>query len=93
MKVKIYQADINAKNKFMGLEFTNSHCGGVNKEDYRLVFEGHVVASNLEDVFCAFNRGRAPDGYKGHSMSVSDIIVNDVGAFYCDCFGFKRIEF
>jgi hypothetical protein len=52
MKVKIYQAGIEAKNKFMDLEFTNRVCGGVNSNDYNVVFDGELPVSNLELSIC-----------------------------------------
>jgi hypothetical protein len=92
MKVKIYQAGIEAKNKFMDLEFTNRVCGGVNSNDYNVVFDGELPVSNLEAIYMLLNTSR-PEGYTGHSLSVSDIVVTEEGAFYCDSFGFTEIDF
>ena len=50
--------------------------------------------SFLEDLFYKFNVEK-PEGFKGRSMSVSDIILiktEDVmQAYYCDSFGFKHL--
>ena len=92
MKCKIYQAGIEAKNKFMDLEFTNRVYGGVNSNDYNVVFDGELPVSNLEAIYMLLNTSR-PEGYTGHSLSVSDIVVTEEGAFYCDSFGFTEIDF
>lgn len=93
MKIKVYQADIEAENKFMDYEFTNRVCGGVNKDDYHLVFDGHIKAFDLEDAWVIFNSVARPEGFTGHSLSVSDILVTEDGAFYVDSVGFRKIEF
>ena len=52
----------------------------------------------LEDVFVLFHSGR-PDGFRGHSLSVSDVVeVEDAasmtpGFYFCDSVGFKEIPF
>jgi len=46
----------------------------------------------LEEVFKKFNINR-PDNFKGHSLSVSDIIILDNDRiWYCDSFGFKEMK-
>ena len=49
----------------------------------------------LEGIFHAFNVNR-PDDFKGHSLSVSDIIAlkvnGEVSFHYVDSFGFRRLE-
>ena len=53
---------------------------------------------NLEDVFVLFNSGR-PEDFRGHSLSVSDVVeVEDAasitpGFYFCDSIGFKEIPF
>jgi hypothetical protein len=38
------------------------------------------------------NRYKRPEIFKGHSMSVSDIIEAPYGLWYCDSIEFKRIQ-
>ena len=45
----------------------------------------------LDYIFTAFNIGRKPENYKGHSLSVSDIIELDGIMYYVDGFGFKKL--
>ena len=92
MKITVFQADLDAKNKFMDLDFANKNCGGVNIDDYKCVFDGELPVSNLEDIYMLLNTSR-PEGYYGHSLSVSDIVVTPHGSFYCDSFGFTEIDF
>jgi hypothetical protein len=51
------------------------------------------VNAILENLYIKFNVGQKPNGYKGHSLSVSDIVyLNDFGYYFCDSFGFKKIN-
>ena len=94
MKIKIYQigAEKDKRNLlFMGFEFTQRH-GGVDPTEYELVFEGEVEATHLETVFYIFNTySEMPAGYRGRSLSVSDVVVTEDGAFFCDSFGFTKL--
>ena len=46
----------------------------------------------LEILFEAFNRGNYPEDYKGHSMSVADIVDLDGRLWLCDSIGWTRIK-
>ncbi len=46
----------------------------------------------LEEIYQKFNMGQKPESYKGHSLSVSDIVVLDGVNYYVDSFGFVRID-
>ncbi len=65
---------------------------------YGKVFEDEVDADSLEEIFEFFNLER-PEGFTGHSLSVSDIVaVRDLEAgksiyYYCDDIGFKEVPF
>lgn len=69
-------------------------------ENYIKVYEGgfsilptdsNDVRTRLEAVFQKFNTDR-PDDFKGHSLSVSDVVVMDDKAYYVDGFGFQPLE-
>lgn len=72
----------------------------IKKENYEKVyaFEGSInygdesVSEKLELIFSAFNRNH-PIGFKGHSLSVSDVVYLNGEYFFCDSFGFKKVEF
>ena len=63
---------------------------------YTCVYEGKIAEeTTLDDVFTTFNMDH-PDGYKGHSLSVGDVIVvkdhtGDQRGFYVDTFGFSEL--
>ena len=46
----------------------------------------------LECLFETFNNNK-PSDYKRRSMSVSDVVVVNGRAFYCDKFGWKEVDF
>lgn len=90
MHVKVYQANIEWKNKFMGYDFVMSH-GGIDQSEYNCVYDGYVETNNLEDIFIIFNTSKVY-GFTGHSLSVSDIIVVEgLGIYFVDTFGFAEI--
>lgn len=94
MKIKIYQISTEKDKRnllFMGFEFTQRH-GDVDPTEYELVFEGEVEATHLETVYDIFNTySEMPAGYRGRSLSVSDVVVTEDGAFFCDIFGFTKL--
>ena len=77
MKIRLYQIAPEKDDKnlmFMSYEFTVLH-GGINADSYELVFDGDLPAQTAEDVFRIFNLEH-PNGYRGRSMSVSDIVLD-----------------
>ena len=63
---------------------------------YKKVYEGVIGEGNpnekLEDLFRMFNLNH-PEDFKGHSLSVSDLIKLDNKFYYCDAFGWTNIKF
>lgn len=103
MEIRIYQINSDRDTdgyKFMGMDWVKKHWGeqGVDSEIYDKVYEGTIDGSSLEDVFCTFNFSR-PVGFKGHSLSVSDIVEviqsseTEPGFYFCDSIGFQKVEF
>lgn len=66
------------------------------KNMYKCVFEGEV--SNLEnplkmcELIYEISNYNQISGWKGHSMSVSDIIEIEGDFYYCDDIGFVKLE-
>ena len=92
MLIKIYQINSErdtARAKFMGLGQLKD---SVDSSSYDEVFSGDVDCGNLEDVFARFNTEGHPL-HRGHSLSVSDVVLTENGAFFCDTIGFKEIDF
>lgn len=66
----------------------------VNQDNYNLVYTGALFAGEtLDSIYERFNLYH-PDDFRGHSLSVSDVIVihkdNRDQAYYVDSFGFKQ---
>lgn len=99
MRIKIYQInterDLN-RVAFEKYENLPKIQGSENLESgiYDLVFEGDVPCRNLEEVFEMFNCNR-PVGYKGRSVSVSDVIedTDSHRFFFCDNVDFREVAF
>lgn len=95
MKVKIYQICRKRDEyrvSFLSLDYVKD----VDPKIYEKVFEGSVDATDLEGVYQIFNLNQ-PEGYRGRSMSVSDVVAAKEAAgwqyYYCDSVGFKKIDF
>ena len=95
----IYQIrdDLPGENyAFMNMSFIESHGMQIKKEDYKLVYVGELSGNmSLDDIFERFNIDR-PEDFRGHSLSVSDIVVlNDgekVTAHFVDSISFEQLD-
>lgn len=95
----IYQVKASVPFSFMNWEYAKGHAGW-SFAPYRSVWNGTEEAADDMDLvnylWEVFNE-RHPDGYRGHSMSVSDIVrvknteTNTIKYYYCDSFGWKDI--
>ena len=91
MRLKIYQIDPEKDpNRLRFSPFKN--IDEVNPSMYQKVFDAEANIDNLEDAFAMFNIEGHPL-LNGRSMAISDVIVTDDGAFYCDSLGFRNISF
>ena len=97
-RVKIYQAELETPYKFFGLKIAQRK--GFSEDHYKLVYEDSIGipehTSNeefCEQLYALFNADtKRPDNYKGHSLSMSDVVVIDDKAYYCDNIGFVEID-
>lgn len=95
---KIYQL-MDGKGglyRFMGMDFIKSRGITVSGGDYRMVYSGQMgEGDTLDTLFVKFNIGQ-PDGFTGHSLSVSDVIVLEnegkQEAYYVDAAGFVELH-
>jgi hypothetical protein len=81
---------------FRNMNFIESHDLQVRKEDYKLVYVGELQGNvSLEDIFERFNIHR-PEDFRGHSLSVSDIVVLNNGekvtAHFVDSISFQELD-
>ena len=80
----------------MNMRFLESQGMQIKKEDYELVYVGELSGTmSLEDIFERFNMDH-PKGFRGHSLSVSDVVVlNDgenVTAHFIDSISFEQLD-
>lgn len=60
---------------------------------YDVVYEGTLEDDlDLEDIYTAF-QGHKPEGYKGHSVSMSDVVEMEGKFYYCDRYEWVEITF
>ena len=67
----------------------------VDRGNYDLIYSAPLTPGDtLETIYAEFNMNR-PDNFRGHSMSMSDVVVlQEYGketAHYCDRIGFKEV--
>lgn len=94
----IYQIADDSKGReyrFMGLEYVTSHGMAVDAADYDFIYGGPLSGNEtLDSLYEKFNLDH-PAGYKGHSLSVSDVVVmqkdGQAKAYYVDRFGFSEL--
>lgn len=98
---KIYQLPDGEKYhgiRFEGKEQLEKDGVQLNHDDYNLVYESTLAEFNgnatLEAIYTQFNTNH-PEDFKGHSLSVSDVVVifvdgNDT-AYFCDSMGFTEM--
>ena len=97
MRVKVYQINSGRdekRGKFFGMDSREKlHLPqAVDPSIYDEVFNAEIDESDPEDIFRRFNTEGHPL-HRGHSLSVSDVVVTENGAYFCDDVGFKQIEF
>ena len=81
--------------RFEGLTRLHKEGNEVERDNYDLVYEAALKpGTSLDDLYYEFNM-QHPKDFRGHSMSVSDIVVLHKGdedkAFYVDTFGFTEV--
>lgn len=104
-KVEIYQIrkDIDERLDilFMNYAFVTKKVDNlkVNLKSYyekRYEYEDDFGNLNehqiLNELFYKFNMNR-PEDFKGHSLSMSDIVIlNDTNIYFCDEYGWQEVE-
>lgn len=97
---KIYQLkqDVNRDYKWAMLKEVKERKLSVKRDNYNEVYAGGIdfkedknTYQALSDIHYIFNMDH-PESFKGHSLSVSDIVEIEGVNFYCDSFGWKVIE-
>lgn len=90
------KADVSPGRKFIGYEELMKNFGEIDRDNYRLVYDGEIGTNDLEEIYTKFNLDH-PQGFEGHSLSISDLVelYDSTGSqyYYVDRFGFKEIDF
>ncbi len=92
---QIVESTKGSEYKFMNLDFVTSHDMAVDAADYAYTFGGYLTENDtLDSIYERFNLNH-PEGYTGHSLSVSDVVVmqkdGQTKAYYVDSFGFSEV--
>ena len=100
---EIYQLKVSDETReirFISLESLAEQGRQPDISTYDKVYEGDftgfeqagdTIGKQLEAVYTRFNLNR-PEDFKGHSLSISDVVVVKDKAYYVDTFGFKELE-
>lgn len=91
MRIQIYQINHerdSKRDKFMSLKEGQNPDSSIYDE----VFNAEIKETNLEDIYMRFNTEGHPL-HRGHSLSVSDVVVLDGKAHICQSFGFREVPF
>lgn len=90
------KTDVSPDRKFIGYEELIKNFGDIDRDNYRIVYDGEIETNNLEEIYTKFNLDH-PQGFGGHSLSISDLVelYDRTGSeyYYVDRFGFKEIDF
>lgn len=98
MRIKIWQIDTRVSGAlsamFLNYERTTKYQDGVKKERYECVYDGDTTAKTLDEVYVVFNAYQ-PVGFRGRSMSVSDVVEvldgEHRGVWFVDSVGFVEL--
>lgn len=80
----------------MNTEYLAERDLAVEGDNYNFIYGGRLPeGESLDGIYERFNL-RHPEGYEGHSLSVSDMVVmqrdGEARAYYVDSFGFSEID-
>ena len=95
MEYKILQLkDTEEAHKYMFLRYREDRLA--SKDLYEVVYSGEVkndgtIMNILERLFKKFNLNH-PANFKGHSMSISDVVELAGDYYYCNSFGFVELK-
>lgn len=83
---------------FSNLDFVNELGIELKKDFYLPVYSTQIntevesIDTLLEELFASL-QFKKPEGYNGHSLSVSDVVEVDGVPYYVDDYGFKQIQY
>jgi len=91
--------EIYCKYAFTSLDFLRRLGDDIHPEIYKTVYSGEINTKNfsnvtgvLEELFRIFNIEH-PEDFRGHSLSVSDIVKLNDKYYFCDSYSWEEVEF
>lgn len=88
--------EVDVQMKFISYESLLKKFDSPDLENYQVVFDGAVETNDLEKLYAKFNTAQ-PNGYTGHSLSISDILelYDESGSsyHYVNPIGFQEVKF
>ena len=92
MQYKIYQMMKRTDYRFEDWDWAKDY---FDMNDYTCVYDGQITGEDvydmLENIFVKFNT-RRPEDFRGHSLSVSDVVSLEGRLFYCDICGWIEVR-
>ena len=101
MMIRLYQIVLELDEQCLAFRdmayFRSVYGEEIPAELYEMIFCGEVDISTPEDAFRMFNIDH-PEGYKGRSMSMSDVLEivrtpAESDFYFCDSVGFEQVQF
>lgn len=97
---RIYQLkpSVDVQMKFISLsDMKRLGFGNPNIKNYDVVYEGNIETNDLDEIYGKLYIDAEVDGYRGHAMTMSDVIElyddNESTFYYVDKGGYTRIRF
>ncbi|MGB4660137.1 MAG: YodL domain-containing protein [Mobilitalea sp.] len=96
-QVRIWQLkhDSDFELRFRPYDEVMKTSGEPSMLNYEVVYDGELETNDLESIYAKFNLDH-PSGFKGHSLSISDVVElydeSSCEFHYVDRFGFQKIE-
>jgi hypothetical protein len=103
MEMKVFQIDSDLdvnRMSFMRLSFADPSGGkNIDSSIYQPVYETEIEMpagveplAILEGFYRQINVEGKPEGYTGHSLSVSDVVQLGPDFYFCDSIGFEKLN-
>ena len=92
--VVIYQLDPHNEEShgrlFQSLERLERYGLDFDPRLYRVVYDGELPVNSIDGVY-SYLQWEHPEGYNGHSLSVSDLVEIDGRVLFCDSTGWQDV--
>lgn len=96
--VRVHQLKpgVDPGKKFIGYAQLYQRYGGVDPDDYCVVFDGKLDADSPDELYERLSASRLPKGYQGHKLTISDVVevYSEAGSefWYLDLESFLPVD-